>query len=365
MFGTIADIREQSKELFERYERHLSSAGLILGFIADSLTFQRVDLWFGNLALFFYIAVAASGIALINLYEERVVRGNFFAILYYWAPILVQYAFGGLFSGFVIFYTTSASLSSSWPFLLLLVGILVGNEFFKKRYLHLAFPVSIFFLALFSFFIFYLPILVGEMGARMFLLSGIASLMAIGLFLYVLSLFVSVRVRQSRRALFWGIGSVYVAVNILYFANIIPPIPLSLKDAGVYHSVRRDGGGYLVEGESQTWMDFFTHVRVHLRKGEPVYVFSAVFAPTKLDTEIIHHWQYYHEESDEWVTVSRSSFSIVGGRDGGYRGYSFKSNPAPGWWRGAIETSRGQRVGRVTFKVEHVLDRPDLVTETR
>ena len=37
----------------------------------------------------------------------------------------------------------------------------------------------------------------------------------------------------------------------------------------------------------------------------------------------------------------------VGGRDGGYRGYTTKSTPAAGRWRVNIETSDGLLIGRV------------------
>ena len=34
--------------------------------------------------------------------------------------------------------------------------------------------------------------------------------------------------------------SVVLIVNILYFANLIPPVPLALKDAGIYHQVNHN-----------------------------------------------------------------------------------------------------------------------------
>jgi len=44
-------------------------------------------------------------------------------------------------------------------------------------------------------------------------------------------------------------------------------------------------------------------------------------------------------------------FPIVGGREGGYRAYSVKSQPASGRWRVDIETAEGQLIGRVPFSV--------------
>ena len=41
----------------------------------------------------------------------------------------------------------------------------------------------------------------------------------------------------------------------------------------------------------------------------------------------------------------------MGGRDGGYRGYSVKGNPQAGDWRVDIETIDGRLVGRIRFTV--------------
>ena len=36
--------------------------------------------------------------------------------------------------------------------------------------------------------------------------------------------------------------SVVLAVNVLYFANLIPPVPLALKDVGIYPQCHQNGG---------------------------------------------------------------------------------------------------------------------------
>jgi hypothetical protein len=41
----------------------------------------------------------------------------------------------------------------------------------------------------------------------------------------------------------------------------------------------------------------------------------------------------------------------VGGRDGGFRGYSFKKNIQPGTWRVDVETAEGLLLGRIGFEV--------------
>jgi len=324
-----------------------------LGFVVDNFTLTRIDLLFDNLILASYLSVALLGIIGYNMYESKTAGRRILEPFVRALPLFVQFAFGGLFSGFAIFYTRSASLAASWPFLLILAALLFGNEFFRKYYLRFSFQASIFFFALFSYLIFFVPIVAGEIGPHIFVLSGILSILIIAIILYVLSGVIEQRIKETKNVLTASIGGIFIAINILYFANIIPPIPLSLKEAGVYHSVEKmPNGGYMVTKEKKDWNDFL-HIydEIHVFSGDPVYVLSSVFAPTDLNTQIYHEWQYYDEVKGEWITASRIGFPITGGKDAGYRGYSVKSNIFHGNWRVDITTEKGQLVGRVKFKI--------------
>ena len=140
-------------------------------------------------------------------------------------------------------------------------------------------------------------------------------------------------------------------VNAMYVLNILPPLPLSLKEAGVYHAITRTANGYVVAEEEQPWYVFLQpQGTIHLPAGSPVYFYSAVFAPTRLtETRITHHWQYFDTQGDKWMSRSRIEFPIAGGTDGGYRGYSLKTNVTPGLWRVRVETARGKYSARNVF----------------
>ena len=341
------------KQFFDKYESYLSALTLFLGFIFDYLTLERVDLFWDNFFIVLYLIITGTGIVVINLYEEGKLRGGFVEKIYEFLPFLMQFAFGGLFSAYVIFYSKSASFFSSGAFILILFILLVGNEFFKKSYQRLVFQVGIYFVAIFSFSIFLLPVLVKQMGALVFLGSGIMSLFLIGLFISAISRLSPLRYKEVRNILFLSISCVYALINILYFTNVIPPIPISLKSGEVYHFVdRKSDGSYLAIGESSTkWYRKFTTEVVNLKSGESAYVFSSVFAPTDLTTKIVHDWQYFDQAQDKWISVSKVDFNIIGGRGNGYRGFSKKENIFPGKWRVDIKTERNQVIGRVRFNV--------------
>jgi len=343
-------------EWYEKNERLVSPAVFFFGFLFDNLTLQRIDRLFDISILLLWLFGASLGIFLTNVTRHKTTAGGILGSAEKWAPPLIQFSFGALFSGFTVFYMRSASFSTSWPFLAILLFIFIGNEFFKKRYLLLNFQVTILFITVFFLSIFFVPIIVGEMGSLVFLASGVVSLIAVGAFVHFLFAVLPVGARKNERALIRNVGIIYIAINILYFTNIIPPIPLSLKDAGVYHFVSRNSGGnYSIEEEYRTWMDYFrTYPKVYLVPGNPLYLYSAVFAPTRIDTSIVHDWQYYSETKGKWISSAKVTYPIFGGADGGYRGYSEKISLTPGKWRVNVATEQGQILGRVRFEIVSV-----------
>lgn len=341
------------KQFFDKYERRIGLAFLVGGFIFDNLTLQRVDVLLDNLVLLSYLVVVAVSIVAIDLKIQKIA---------YAAPYAMQFAIGGLFSGFIVFYFRSAALTISWPFLLMLAVFFIGNEFLRKHYSLLAFRVGIFFIAAFSYFIFSLPVLFGRIGADLFVLSGIISLLAAAGLMYLIKKSNPEHAIKHYPLVITTVGAIYLVFNIFYFTNVIPPIPLALKEAGIYHRVERVVGGYSALEEKRPWHDIFRR-KIHLVPGRPAYAYSAVFAPTRLESRIFHRWSYYDEKQNRWTEAGRIGFPIVGGRDGGYRGYSVKENVFPGRWRVDVITERGQVIGRMNFSAIEAKVAPELQTK--
>ena len=55
---------------FRRYERHLSAAGMVLGFAVDNFTFGRIDHPGPHIIFVAYLAVAALSIAIAHALQE-------------------------------------------------------------------------------------------------------------------------------------------------------------------------------------------------------------------------------------------------------------------------------------------------------
>ncbi|MBV9159892.1 MAG: DUF2914 domain-containing protein [Candidatus Kaiserbacteria bacterium] len=355
-------------DLVHWYERYISPLSLIAGFIADNLILlRRVDTLRSNVLLISYLFVAALGIVLIHMIETGKLRHRIFLSVAPLIPVVIQFSFGGLFSGFVSLYSRSVGFAGSWIFVLLVAGLLIGNERFTRLYVRLPFQIGIYFTTLFAFLIFFLPVVMHRIGDLMFLLSGITALVLVALLMYVLHLVVPEAEREGRMRAARAVAIVYALFNVLYFTHAIPPLPLALKDAGVYHSVTREGTDYLLSGEPTSWLEsLLTYARVfHRAPGESVYVYTAIFAPTGLSTTIIHQWQHYDESAKTWLTEGVVSFPVAGGREGGYRGYSQKTTVEPGKWRVNVLTSTGDIIGRVSFTVSDATTTPVLTEFTR
>jgi hypothetical protein len=175
------------------------------------------------------------------------------------------------------------------------------------------------------------------------------------------------KLKGSKKMIISLILGIFVLINFLYFTNLIPPIPLSLKDANVYHSVQRNNAGnYDVTYEDHGWRGYLTlYQDFNETPGSSVYAYSAIFSPLDLDINIFHEWQYYDESQNKWVTKSIIKLPVIGGRDGGFRTYSMRSNPESGKWRVYIKTESGQTIGHMQFNVVPTYQEPVLVSKIK
>jgi hypothetical protein len=401
--------------IYKRFQHHVAAGSMVVGFGIDNYTFGRIDKPGANIVLSAYLLVAAFSIIFAHFLETRADRiqaraektalrsaainrplsplaakrtrgGRAESIpepvkttagaaaatmdmafpteeakpqakdptssrLRTLLPAATQFALGSLWSGFLVFYSRSAALAASWPFMLLLLAFFIGNETFKKYHSRLVFSSLLLFFALYSYSILVAPVFTGSIGKFTFILSGVLAVMLFLVFLRLLQGIGPERYRQSRPQLFLGMGLIFAAINAFYFFDVLPPLPLALFNVGVYDSVKHVGDTYQTVGEQQsTYATLGLEPQViHVAPKKPLYVYSAVFAPIKLHTRITHRWQWYDDTRKKWLTQSNVSFAINGGREGGYRAYSVKTNPKLGDWRVDICSDDNRLIGRIRF----------------
>lgn len=336
------------------------------GVTYDTITLTRIDRLLDNLILLFYLSLLGLLIILTGRADLAGVGAAdgmpaFLARTRPYYPHAIQFLLGGLFSAYAIFYSQSASLTGTAVFFAVLVAFLVANELLHDRLSNLRLLVGLYAMVCFSFLTFFLPVLTGVMNTAMFLFGACCSLAAT--VWVVRQVYRSIPDRPKREMMLAGAPAVaLVAVLVgFYFLHWIPPVPLSMKFAGVYHTIEKSDGRYRLGFEAGSWYQFWKRSDDPFHGSGPSYCFAAVFAPVALQTTIIHHWQYRPSgRSDRnFVTTDLIPMTIAGGREGGYRGYTVKSRLDPGEWRVDVETRDGRVIGRIGFRVVEASEEPD------
>lgn len=332
----------------QRYERFLMPGMLLGGTALDAVQFRllQIQTTFMFVGVYALLCIASMAVMAAKPPQEtRLLRYAKIA-----APLLQQFTIGALLSTSLLFYWFSGALSASWPVVGVIALLMVSNEVLRKFFIRTTVQVVVFYFAFFSLAATFAAYMLNSISPFAFVAGGVASLVVMGAALVVV---IRIGDLGHRRKTMWlSVAAVFALMNTAYFLNLIPPIPLSLRDAGMYHDIVVTNGEYTLVGEAQSWIDrLLPGQTVHLTPGYPLYAYTAISAPTDLSAVMVHRWEYYDDETHNWETSSALSFRISGGRSEGYRGYSLKRQLTEGKWRVSVETTRGQVLGRIRFTI--------------
>src|SRR5579863_4236959 len=337
-----------------RHERQISALSLAGGFAFDCSTLARIHHALTQAVFIVYLLAAGISIAVLHVLESRPDRSKPSDKTRTILVAATQFALGCLLSGFCVFYIRSAAIGASWPFLLCMAGIFIGNEYLRRYHARLVFSALLFFFSLYSYAILLVPVVIGRIGRIPFLVSGIVAMVLFFFYMQALARLGHERYRGARMQVFGGMVLISAFLNLAYFLRVLPPLPLVLTAAGVYHDVSRDGANFhaSVEAEPPEWESLFgTRAILHVQPGAKLYLYNAVFAPRGLHTRIVHDWLWLNPGKG-WQSQQRVPVEISGGREDGFRFYTTKSSPRPGQWQVNILTGDGRSVGHVRFAVE-------------
>ncbi len=354
------------KAIIQKYERFLMPVTLLAGTALDFFTFNTIQIKTQLILLVIYFVLAGLCIAYIHLHDSKgqIDRHPISRFARLTSQATLQFTFGALLSSSLVFYWYSGALGVSWPVILLLAILMVSNEAFRHYYSKPIVQIAVYFFTAFSLLTLILPVVFNSLSVWLFVYAGVLSLVFISFYIAGLARLV-LHLREKTYRLFIPVLCILAGMNALYFFNMIPPIPLSLREAGVYHNIKRSGSDYVMQEEDQRWFEsLLPGQTVHLAAGEKVYIYASIFAPADLNTQVVHHWQYYDASMGKWVSKDKLSYSITGGRKLGYRGYTLKSSVLPGKWRVDVETPRGLVLGRINFTVVAV-DKPPFLFEVK
>lgn len=334
--------------------RHKKSAPVIffiLGFVWDSLTLGSIDRLYDRFILCIYLASLTGCLYLFNLADDGKWKGTFIEKYEEYFPLAIQFFLGGLCSAYVIFFFRSVSFTKTVSFFIILVVLLFANELLKKRISNKYLQFGTYFFVNFTFFTFFIPVIVNVMNTFIFIISGgisLSSTLFLVTFIYGKS--PSTRKELNKTKLINLILIIYASINVFYFFNLIPPVPLAMEEGIVAHNIEKEKGTYTITYKEGGLLSIFDK-EVHYKEGDSLFIFTSIFAPADLKKKVNHHWQWKNPRTQDWETSDRIEFEITGGRKGGYRGYTYKTNMLEGKWKVDVTTDNDLILGRISFSV--------------
>jgi hypothetical protein len=352
---------QKAKGLYVRYERWVPIVFFGLGFVFDTLMLRRIDELLTLIQQAAYLVISA----LLIRVELAEVKGEvhppwFLKWIWRYREALLHFLLGTLLNSYTIFYFKSASTITSFIFIVILVAMLVLNEFKRFGESQTRVHVAFWSLCLVSYFVSLAPILLGFMGLVPFLVAMVASVAVFAGYYAWLKKGLPAHLHVLRTYVMLPYGVIQLVFVLLYFAHAIPPVPLAVQYMGIFHEVKKLEGEYELT-YTRPWWRFWEHgdQTFYARPGDVVYCFARVFSPSRFADKLQVRWLYWNEKKG-WESSDAIPMSIVGGREEGYRGITNKAHFQPGDWRVQIETRDNREVGRINFTIV-----PDSGTDAR
>ncbi len=345
--------------IWSSYQKHrgiITPISFGVGFVMDSLSTKRIDVMKDNYKLLVFLVLAGLFIILFHLVEQQRIKAGLLVKYQNLIPAGIQFFLGALYSNHVYFYFQSSAGLKSFIFITLLLALLLTNEFYKNKWSSLYLQFGMYFLAAFSFFVFFMPLFTKTMNRDTFLLAGALSVIFTLSFLMIVLLII----RKGTRILVIKTAAIivisYGLLNAFYFLHWIPPVPLALRYSGIYHHMAKRGFQYELQYEKPSGLEFWRKSNKVFKwmPGDTVHCFAAIFAPTEMNKTIHYLWEQYIPEKKNWVLQDDQSHVLQGGREGGYRGFSRKTIITPGEWRIEIKTEENELLGSLEFEVQRV-----------
>jgi hypothetical protein len=343
----------QSLYAIKRYSEHTTTILFVVGFFFDMFLLPDIS---DPIARYIGCAYLVA-IALLIMFREWTVSLNrasqFEQKMYSFATFVISYCSGSALSFVFVYSLRSAALSVSWPLFLILSICIIANEFVSTHNFRFTLDVGVLLIAVLFYTVFNLPILLKTQSDTTFGLS-VAITTAISLLYVFLMRYTSEMAEDEAPRLYALAVGIPMFVGMLYFLNIIPAVPLSLKENGVYHEIMRTSGGEFLakqEVDARTFSKYRTKVFHFTPTDSRVYFFSAIDAPADLTAPLSHVWEKYDNSTKRWVQSGDPiPFALAGGRADGYRAFSYKENVSDGLWRVTVYVGR-RVVGRSSFYI--------------
>lgn len=349
----ITNYKNKFLKYYEENETKMDALFFIFGFVLDIIMISDIDDLFSILQQVIYLGAIFALIyceILFRMFKWRPAQR--FEKFWSYRTLALHFLLGSLLNLYSLFYIKSASVLHSLLFLIAMLLLVCANELPGVKKSNLSIKGAMFTVCLFSFFSILFPLILGFVGWTPLVLAIAATTTVFYIMYKMLLTVIPDRSVLTKIVLAPG-GSVVGIFIIFYFMGWIPPVPLSVVEQGVYHSVEKQNGDFLLSTEKPWWniwdsgdQDF------KARPGDKIYYYAQVYAPSRFSDEIFIRWSQKNSKGD-WMPADKIPLQITGGRKMGFRGYTYKSNYQPGEWRIQILTTHGQEISRLDLIVSN------------
>jgi hypothetical protein len=268
---------------------------------------------------------------------------------------VMHFFLGTLLNAFMVFYFRASSGLGAFGFIVGLAVLIVANELPRFRKQGPIVRVLLLSFAMTSYLAYLLPVLWGRLHAWQYVASVVlGSAGTVGLW-QLFRKFTHDPSWTFQRAVAPGLV-MQVVLLLLYVADVVPPVPLSLKHIGIYTAVNptKDEQGRrryaLAFQPAPRWQFWEAQAdRFVGPAGARAYAFVRIFAPTKFNDEVRFAWEY--DDPRQGWTPRGAPFTtkLSGGGEEGYRTFAYSTMGRPGTYRVRVLTADEREIGRKTF----------------
>jgi hypothetical protein len=333
-------------------------AFFLAGFVFDALVTERPDttLQIVHQSVYLCLITLLLSAAVLEDYGLFSVPARMKKLWSYHEHV-TQFLIGTLLNVYTFFYFKSGSLLSSIVFIAVVAGLMIANEFAHLKSRQIFLKLTLYFLCVTSFWLYVIPMILGFVGLLAFMLTLVIANGFVWTTYALIERGVrkhpeSALVRKEIQKKVLGTGYAVLGVFALFYVlQIIPPVPLSLNYIGVFHTVKKEDGDYVLGYTRSKWL-FWQHgdQSFFARPGDQIITFARVFAPSGFRDRLQVRWLLHGAHG--WQKVDLIPITVTGGRERGFRGYTLKANYQPGDYRVQVETTDGREIGRIGLSVE-------------
>ncbi len=271
---------------------------------------------------------------------------------------VMHFFLGTLLNAFIVFYFRASSGFYGLVFICVLAAVIVANELPQFRSRGPVVRVALLSFSITSYLAYLLPVLVGKLRPWQYLVAVLlGSLATYGLW-RVFRRFTEDPGWTVQRAVVPGLV-VQGLLLVLYFAEVIPPVPLSVKHIGVYYGVEVDKSEpgrrhYLLKFQKAPFWKFWAKTRDELLVGpqDKAWAFVRIFAPARFQDDVTFAWDF-DDPQKGWIPWGKPfSTALSGGNEEGFRTFANTTPSRAGTYRVRVLTADAREIGRETFDVK-------------